>query len=623
MTDATFRWKEHHGVYLVAGLLLAGLGTLALFFWTVVPFAGTSWMGRFGLVAWSGASLWGWVAVGFLAAARAFEWTWLPALLRTRRTFFLATLLALAVCRLPVLTYNHVIYGDEAVFLVGAQGYLADPVPWRSIDMVSSGPLNAWVLIPGLLLGIPPCLVARLATFACMGGTLWFLLRFLERLLGEGKAPLALLPLVTFYAVARRIEYLHFSSEQFPVLLLTAALWLAGELWEKPGRGRAVVLGAILAAAVWAKSQAIPLALYLFAAGGVILFLQRRRFPWVAGLGRLGGGFLAVSLLVVVPVLVTGTWGEMVRRYFLHGLAYGPEAVLAPNDPQIRFALWQHFHHLLLSGYEGAFLLIGIVVWGGAAATFALFSFGKGTERIGFLAAVGYLLLSGVVVLKTGTDYIHYLFFLFVPATVAAAWATRHALPHFSAPRRAAVLAAGIALATLPVAAFFFVSAGPADPRPLYWQIEDDAVKVSDPLGKFIRQRARPGDRMAVWGFEPDFYINAGLPPGVRDIVTNFSIVSGREQADYQEDYVRDLHRSLPAFFVDAATVSYNPSWPWPPVRSRFIICPELAALIRDNYRLAARIKIKKEDAPVLVYLRNDRVALPINIFTQPAAPRR
>ncbi|SDU06907.1 hypothetical protein SAMN05444156_1778 [Verrucomicrobium sp. GAS474] len=601
-----FRIGRHPGVVFAGAVLLAAGATLWLAFGRIPQ----GWLptgGYVSLVLWRWAAPWAWLVIGALAWARAVEPAWVPGWLRGRAAFLLALAGGLAIARVPVLGLNQIIYADEASVLASGMAFLHDPVPWRSTDAISSGPLNIASVVPGLLLGLPPSIVGRILSLLCAVGTLYFLFRFLERLVGPGKGGLALFPLVTFYLVIQQREYLHYTNEQVSLLLLAAALPLSARLYEAPGKGRAFALGVVLGAVPWAKIQAAPIALYLLAVGGGILFVRRERARPVPAAAGLLAGFLVVPAIVVIPVAAAGLLGEMAGRYFLFAADYGPAANLAPDDPRIHFTLLQHLGLLLGNGAEGTAYLAGVAAWGGGALALSLAGKGARGGGLAFLAAGGYLLVSCAAALKPGTDFIHYLFFVFVPVLVAAAWASRYAFARLDPSRQVRGLVVAVALASAPAATFFVASWGFPDWRPTFLAVERREQPVDNALSDELRSLARPGDRMAVWGFDPALYVHAGIAPAARDVVTNFSIVPGRARDAHRRDYLDDLRRARPAFFVDAAAATWNPSWPAPPERSRHTLFPELAAFVAEHYVLVRGMTSDPAVPATLIFVRRDR----------------
>ncbi len=543
------------------------------------------------------AVLLGWASLGAAAASLALRCgpRWLPV------AFLPAALFLLAVVRLPVVLFNHCLYGDEAYCIAAAMGFHArgDFLPWRAVDPSTDGPLNIYALMWGVPFGVPLSYsVAHLTALACVLATVFFAFKALELVVGRRFAPLFLFPLVTFYVTARRIEFLHYSSEHLPLALLAAALFLLALVRLRPRRSSLLALGLLLGAVPMAKLQAAPLAAFL-GIGALLVLGGRPSFGRNAA--WLVGGALLVPAAILLPVFAAGAGrGFLVRDVFL-GLHRGPADVFAPSDPALHYTAWQHLAWLLREGREGAFYVQGLAAAIAAALVLAAvrrtpFRRRSWVEGVGFLLL--FSLLAAIAVAKPGTDYLHYLLLFLLPLLACAAWAARGAARSFPIVRRTAVLILLAAVATAPVAYHRLTHLGPRHLQGFIFQALLHAPP-EDATAAWVRARARPGDRLAVWGSIPEYYPETGLPPAARDIVTTSDILPGPYRDDYRRDYLADLEAAPPAFLIDVVPISLgnNPTWPRPAEADAW---PALGDFLRGRYDRVER----PEFGAIRVYVR-------------------
>ena len=194
------------------------------------------------------------------------------------------------------------------------------------------------------------------------------------------------------------------------------------------------------------------------------------------------------------------------------------------------------------------------------------------------------LLAAYYAVARPHSDYVHYLLWLVMPISTffgCAAGALLNAGVRTAATKRWLVplLAVAIALATTAPFASFRVHAG----YPLYASIADDFAPQHDPVLLMLERSIRPGERIAVWGWMPEFYVATGALLGTRDAITQFQIVPSSYRAYYRARYLADFATNRPAYFVDAvapSTFAYHD-----PVTQGPESFPELARIVAADYR--------------------------------------
>ena len=136
------------------------------------------------------------------------------------------------------------------------------------------------------------------------------------------------LPLVAFYSLTNAAEFLHYSSELLPVLIITIALFITVCLFYKGVSSNfrymllLGVLGLLLGSVPFAKIQAFPIALTI--ATFVLLFLLECR----AHGGRRGSLMIYVvagffpALLFFFPLVAAGDFHHFWNSYIIWSTLY-------------------------------------------------------------------------------------------------------------------------------------------------------------------------------------------------------------------------------------------------------------------------------------------------------------
>lgn len=528
------------------------------------------WLDGHPAAYWAGAlaataALLGWMTLEWRLAARGKS-------LRFAAGGFAALLfLFLLAWRWPFLLCAHEYNPDESQFIAGALTLAHDPVFWRSVDGTTSGPLNFYVLLPLRWFGLPlDYFTVRLAGLLLCWGALLGVLRLLRSTVAPGAARLAVLAGAVFLAVVIEPDFVHYSSELMPLALLGLALcWV-----ERRPRLAAFVAGLL----PWAKLQAAPLAA---AVVGWQLVVTWRR----GGSHRLRDGAALVgsaaipSVVAVGLVMAFGQFDYFYRRYVTQNAVYVGGG--QPRGKVLR-ELWHNASdtHLfpIWFGCCGLILLITVLLW--AARRWqpsALFWLGATLTGA-----------SAFCVLLPARTSLHYVLFFIVPLTL---WVGA-ALGNLRAGR--AVLG-GLAL----LAALLPLGWRLTGPVPgMFGEFSHHWRQPYSRLGSVLRHWHGTGARLTVWGWLNSAYAESGLPQGVRDMLTVWSILPSPQRDYYREAYLSDLQRNRPEIFVDSVGAGA------PFISNRAVegheTFPALAAFIREHYRLVVDV------LPSRVYVRTD-----------------
>ncbi|HVR86714.1 MAG TPA: hypothetical protein VMU54_20485 [Planctomycetota bacterium] len=516
----------------------------------------------------------------------------------------LALLIGVLLLRMPTILWPHELNVDESQMMSQAMKYLVDPIPWRSVDGTSSGPLNTYPLTLLLLLGCQPGYVLLHAVAAVLVGLQLVLAHRTLLRLASGKAVLwALIPMLLALGLTRESELLFYASELLPSLLLAAGfhafiIWMDGRC--AAGARLLYLSGMLLGAAPWCKLQALPIA---GALGMAVLVSVLKSNTWFETSSPPGRGALAFAAGAVTPAVLIlsavaggGALGDFWSSYILGNLSYaGPlettrflgrlEELLDIHE------LWPFLTMLFVVGTLGVHRLM------------------KGRPPISarefvLAAIVALFALSALfAVCRPAYFFPHYAIFLIYPLTLLGSAPLLLSRPkpiagveppagalRSCAGALAAVLLAGVAGSRV------LELRGRADPPP------DCNEKIAAEILKI--QKARPVRSLAIWGWTPGVHVLTGLPPATRDAIGHFVISRGSMQSYFRKRFVEDLRRAKPEVFIDTV-VPGTLMWKWTE-NDGYESDEPLRRFIQEQYDPVLSLPLWVHGKPARVFVRRE-----------------
>jgi hypothetical protein len=511
---------------------------------------------------------------------------------------FIAAIGLLFLLRLPSIVFDNEINPDESQMITQALTLRQDPVYFRSVDGTTGGPLDSYFLILPSLLGLPfDFITAHLTAFLLIAVSLWLLTRTARLWYGETAATVALLPLAFILGLTPVGDFLHYSSELVPVLLLSLSYYLYATLLtqKRPNTVRIALIGLLLGMVPFGKLQAVPLAAVVgLFVGILILFRPTLSIP--AKLGRLvalGVGAVLFPLLFVGFMWISGVYEGFVTFYIVGNLKYASNT----NQLETIMQLPIYFYN---SGPLCWFIVLALLTWlmGGLLSLRRSVQFTQtGLAQTGFVVV---LLLSTLFsITRTGSGYLHYLFLLMGPLLLGMAYGWSQIqqvvqIGHWLGMTAAVLVLLGFGTQIV----MTYKNKQPINPYPSIWQ--NGWVVQQSPVAKEVRKYAQPGEKLVVWGWRCDYYVQAQMPQGVNENHTIRSAFDHPLLKTYQQRYVRDFIRSTPPVFVDAVG-KFNLWMTDRKTQGHEMIKP-LGDYVRDNYKYVGLVDDSR------IYVRNDRV---------------
>lgn len=466
------------------------------------------------------------------------------------RRFALLTLLLILAWRWPVFFHPNDFNPDEGQLIAAALTYAHDPFPFRSVDLTTSGPLNGLALLPTHWLGLPQDYFnARLVAVLLEWGALLSLYGTLRTLFSPAVTAFALLPGILFFATATDTDFIHYSSEH-PSLFLGALgvclIWRHRPSATAAGARRWLgwlAGGICIGLLPWAKLQSAPIAAAAAIWGAGLAWFDAHRSPrhrlgWIAALA---GAALLPSATILGMLAAADLLDQFRLSYIAAALGY-METPLGWSDVvaillQRTTRTW-HMPALALGTIPA---LIAHAYW-----TIRQ----RGRPDLLYWGAAGLTLAASYTVIAPRHDFLHYLMFL-VPAIVLwtgiAAGALWTCLPN--TPTRRLLLGGFVVLAGLLQLGVRVRNGLPEN----YGRLATDWRTPYEDVARHIRAMARPGDRLAIWGWWTHLQVETGLPQATREAHSERQITeSPLRDSFFRPRYLTDLQSSRPVFFVDA-----------------------------------------------------------------------
>ncbi len=497
---------------------------------------------------------------------------------------------------------------DESGMLAGAITLRHDPVFWRSVDGLTSGPLNFYALLPLNLLGVPlNYFGARLTALLMVFGALSAIYAMLRSTYGTRIARVAILPALVFFAAATDVDFVHYSSEHPSLLFAGVGSWL---LWsyrprpdDAPGAVRWpwLVGGAVVGLMPWAKLQSSPPALALALWGAWLAFSNfgqplRARIVQIA---KLAAATIAPSLVFLLAVATAGVFEHFYRSYLLDNLTFVDRGLGYGEVTSLLLRVWQFTWHYPIF-FLGALVLVVV------AAVERLVRRKPPGPIV--RASLAFTLVAFWVTLTPGRGFHHYVLYTVLPL---ATWTgAAYADMAVALTRRRAQIALAVVFIALAAAPMLVVRVVYARIPLIYGHFEDYWRHPYDAVGQVLVKYRRDGDTLGLWGWYSHAYVQAGLPQAQREAESEHQLRNWPLRDTYfRPKYMEDLQRNNPALFVDA--VGPGAFCFTDRAKEAHETFRQLRRFVRENYTLAA------DEGHARVYVRNDRYA-----EMGPAAPR-
>jgi hypothetical protein len=372
--------------------------------------------------------------------------------LNRTRILFLALAILLIAGRL---CHTGILWEGDTLPLAAAGEMRAGRLLYRDIWFDKPAAVPTFYLLsgarPGWALRVEDALYALLAC--------WIAYRFARDLWGEREGQWAAALLGFFLIFDFPSAVIPVASDLMMLAPHLAAVWMAH-------RRRPFWSGVLAGIAFWTSPK-----------GALVAVVCGAWHP--AGIGWLAAGFAAVSAEAVGTLMATGAWGAYVEQVWVWGRQYaGNTLIEAPlRNGLMRTVNWMGFH---------------------AAAVVAAGRYLRAREGLWRWAV--WLAFSAVGV-AAGMRFFPRYYFMLLPVVVLMA---ARGFTLMRGRRRELVAL----LLLIPLTRF----------APSYYAAATDSTwrdigmdNASRAAAAFVRERARPGDTLFVWGYRPEIFSYSGL----------------------------------------------------------------------------------------------------------------
>lgn len=513
---------------------------------------------------------------------------------RISNSFYLLALAGLLVfMRLPSIVFNRELNADESQMLSHALTLYLDPVYWRSVDGTTIGPLDNYLLVIPRLLGFQlDYTSARMMGLLCTMGSLLLFFYALKRWFGDQVAQITLLVPLLFLAFTQEPDFIHYSSEQLPLVLLSGCLALVAILHttQVVRTAPAYALGLLAGMTPFAKLQAVPQAALLVLGGVLITFNYYQRTKRIKPLIFLLLGGVSFPMIALLWITYQGVYDDFLNFYIFSNAIYASGGGFGDIPAQ--------FGKLVVASPDFTALII--------VATLAMIiGIAAGTTTPGaapnrpsglFLSLImlGYGLTAVYAATKSGNLFIHYLNFCIYPIALTFAFPIQRLIKK----KQLALLIPALLLAWFGVqdALSFYKM------RQLNSVVSVGARTLQQsPVVKALKVYTNPDDQMVVWGWQCGYYVEAQLAQGTAENHTERCIFVHPMRDIYRQRFINDIQRTRPAVFIDA--VGKNSLWVQDVKSQGYENFPALANYISNHYQYvgtfdASRLYISKDRLP-------------------------
>jgi hypothetical protein len=477
---------------------------------------------------------------------------------------------ALLACRWPTFSWPDAFNVDESTFIACALKATVDWIPWRGFDASTSGPLNCYVLLFPALFGADiGFFSARVVALGLIAGALCALYYTVKWIYGESVARLSVLPPLLLFSLTKTSDFLHYSSEQFPFFLTTIPLALAAYLARGTGSQSSRLIacstaGLFLGCPFLAKLQAAPIALaVLISLAASLIISSRSSRATKLEVVATGAGLIAIPSVFLIILCATGGLTNAVISYFKMTLVFAGSGPAVPSS----------FFFISARDYNFFALASLAIILGGGAISYSRVRLTR-SELWAVLSSLLLLLAALFAIYHAHHPFLHYLLLSIIPLSFCVA-NVLGLLPRTGLGKNHAVLARSI------FAVLFLVPIGFASLTSEV-DISPAAVVPTREEVLAIARSVKPGDRMLVWGWRPDYYVKTKTLMATRDPGILALMTWSRYRDYFRERFMSDLRAHPPPVIVDAVApqaLLFNDR-----ATQGIESFPQLEAFMRDNY---------------------------------------
>lgn len=481
--------------------------------------------------------------------------------------FTLLVSCTILIWRAPFIFYSAELNPDESQTLASARILRDDPIPWRSVDTTTSGPLNSYIYMWTYGLGEHPTYLSKRITsvILCIITVLCLQLTA-SIILGLYRSYISTLTVVLFFTFSSGSDFVHASTEYLPGCMLAIASTIVAFGYKNGVKSlHGILVGFILGLIPFAKLQASLLALSL---GLILVVVILNQKGWHSKeLYLTIAAAITPAIFFVSITAISGSFNDMVMRYFAQGVLY--------KGDQWKLSLLERFQRISRCSEEWLLIL------GGTVSLFICSIAVRLKVKNIFnppqlIVAFTWFIIGVYSIVKSGFIFPHYLTLLITPLSILCFVALSD-LDKISPNCNLGLLA----LMPLSLTSAEFIR---ADEHKVVSEYILKRPILQDDLSRYLASELKEGDSLAIWGWTPKYFIESNARSATRDLVSYYLLIEGPYKNKYRVAYTEDIKRNSPKFFIDTATdLSDDPSFP-PHDKRRYTCHAPLAEFINSKY---------------------------------------
>lgn len=479
-------------------------------------------------------------------------------------SFSLAGLMLLSM-RLPVIYFNNQLNVDESQMVANLRLFRLEPIYWQSIDGGTIGPFAYYIAwIATFFEEQIDYQSIRWLGFACLVFSLILFYRIVIKTTSTLAANFALFLLICFFTFLTHPDFLHYSSEQLPILLTNLTIYWQVIEWKKSKLDvkKQFLIGFLIALIPWVKIQTIPIC-------GIMALFQLLHLSRRAREERTKAiclFFTGIFSFVLVFIL----WANCYSVLDDFWIYYIEDNVIYTGKNKIPYGLIK-FIKFLGKSFDFFALLLG----GGFMITLAILTNLKGLRRFEF----GYfslLFISGLFAATvTRNNFPHYLYLVIFPLGYLFAFSINVVSQNF---QKYHLLSLAILMGWFWMKEIYFHE----NTQHLQRMKHEKTLAIS-PVGNYIQRISKANDRISIWGWQGKLYIESNRLQASAENHTLHCMQPSELKIKHIQRYLGDLERNKAQMLVDASQDD-------PGYLSPIEKVPEVHAYVKANYQLDTTI---------------------------------
>lgn len=502
-------------------------------------------------------------------------------------------------CRWDSIIYPLPLNPDEVQLAANTLRISTHGFNWNSMDGTTSGPLNSiallWPKLIGLEVTIGTARLTALFALILVCAYVYFTLRLsFDRLV----AVLFLMPLVLFYSLTESPDFLHYSSEIVPLLLLVVANFFIIKISLYRGTPRAndfLLVGVLVGAVPFAKLQATPIA-FVMGLYALYLSIKLRKTERIRRLSALAFGALSLSAFILLPLYFSGELKDFWLSYIIWSGTY------IGDSTSIRGIYSMVSSDATLKHVSYFLVFIWVLIQAGSAFSFSMreIKARAASPNLAYLFVL--VLISFWAIAKPGKQFPHYL--MFFPPFVVIYFCYSSFLFYPKKPTRLIFLIIYFFLSLF----FIFSHWYDKNKGELNFQtskyktiLKQSLLTKNQDLYSWI---PTANQHLLVWGWMPQWYLLANKSPATRESHTYAQIVNTKLTDYFRSRFLIDFEKSVPAVVIDAVignSFGFNDSSKFSPD-----IFPEFSKILSEQYTNVAPMIVSS--ACPKIYVKNELI---------------